>query len=1445
MANYFDQYDTPAATVQNHFDQYDAAVPVTAQEQDVIQRTNNSQIESPASFGLVDIPLEPIKAILNVPASWPRNIGENIVEASDQIPLTKDMSMMDVARLSMARNFASASGMEMKKAADGSFISATANETPKMPSLFGMAGIMVSAEKDALLSLFSDTKAPEVLSSIGNEMITDNKAAIDALGLNPKGGGNFGYDVGGALGQIGMIFMLKTPAAAQVYFTALINSDTYTQAKETDTNAGLPPDPEKWARIAAENAYGQGLLFALGGKVFQASSIESTALRSFLNKTAGLTAMGAGQAAIDTGVLNAESIRHDTPEEAISNIAYQTFVMMVAGMVPAAIHTKIERMGKEAGLPPEKIEQLSDNLLSAKNEMIDHAAILMGKEAEGVTNDAPARAETLETVNQIMADQKSLEEAKAAGETTDPKMAARLILESPKYDEAAKAAVQELEPGFTMEDLQNAVKPQDVLTAENAAAMMTEKPKENIYAPIDEKISTMNEDQARMRLNSLDKKEQAGIITPKEFYEREQLQSRKNQSTKSTNKEDVKLAESLALEEKHNTKLQEGLARWKEMTSSVRENTSLTKKQIKETQTQLLDFINQSQLEAADKAKFLATIKNTQTAKELVNNIDEIEARINNLIDAQKRRETFRKIKKVLAKTKPTKQSGKPVGKFADADLQGIMDILRADTKLTQEQAQAKLEKNLSEDPTVESALENSLLAIMAGHEGTTIEHMLETLDTISALIEGGKARKLKNLAERKERITETKEQVVDGITQGRDIEDISKINLKDRFIKAFNVVRSAESGLNNGWFDTLDILLGKTTAGRLAREKLSNPVHQAIQKEAGMVINLGNDFVGFAKDIFGLKKNSSLRKKFIKDEKLINLGKFSRDGQDQPEGTPPGKEIPWELSVAQGRKLWMELQDPKLRKTLVSKNGNGITSEMEAMLDPEKNDFLTPQDIEFAKAQMKFYKEIYPKIDDIYAAIYGIHLPKNPFYSPIRRVHKEKIGDSNEFLQDLKSRQSAAPSSVKSRVETNAKILEQSDITALLKHIAEASHFISMAETARDLNSVFSDPAVRQTIDATWGGGMLENIDGYIGDFTAGHIQRAEKWMGLVDAFNSNFAKAVLGAKANMIPKQMSSMFAYATEIPTNHFMMGIADFSKNPEAAIRILSKSDLMKKRGSSQDVDIAKGAQQQAGKLFGQRQSLDEFLLSPIKLGDRGAIYAGGWAIYKYNRDILGKTHEQSIAEFERVTADVAQSTDLDKLSRFQASRNPFMRTLGMFMTAPNSYYRLEKRAIRQAFRGEISKADAAKKLIILHFLLPALFQYIANGFHWDDEDEMRSAALGSLNGFMILGSVLESSIAAAQGIYYPERRLNFIAGAEDLFNAGAKSYRKGEIAFSNILDALGLLTGLPVKTIENIGGGIEDFSKGQTLIGAKRISGYTEKTAKKNSKPKKQSSVQTP
>ena len=68
------------------------------------------------------------------------------------------------------------------------------------------------------------------------------------------------------------------------------------------------------------------------------------------------------------------------------------------------------------------------------------------------------------------------------------------------------------------------------------------------------------------------------------------------------------------------------------------------------------------------------------------------------------------------------------------------------------------------------------------------------------------------------------------------------------------------------------------------------------------------------------------------------------------------------------------------------------------------------------------------------------------------------------------------------------------------------------------------------------------------------------------------------------------------------------------------------------------------------------------------GDKAVIAYGGWAVYKYNKDVLGKTKEESLEAFERASQESQQSSDLSRLSVLQQG-NSLAKLFTMFTNAP--------------------------------------------------------------------------------------------------------------------------------------------------------------------------------
>ena len=127
----------------------------------------------------------------------------------------------------------------------------------------------------------------------------------------------------------------------------------------------------------------------------------------------------------------------------------------------------------------------------------------------------------------------------------------------------------------------------------------------------------------------------------------------------------------------------------------------------------------------------------------------------------------------------------------------------------------------------------------------------------------------------------------------------------------------------------------------------------------------------------------------------------------------------------------------------------------------------------------------------------------------------------------------------------------------------------------------------------------------------------------------------------------------------------------------------------------------------------------------------------------------------------IAQDTQQSSDLSKLSRFQKGSSIY-KLFAMFKTTPTQYLRKEISAMRNYSAGRIDTKQFAKTMIIYHFMLPMIFQWVSDLFPWgpDDEDDglpisktmIRAAILGNLNGIFMVGDAVTWLYNQVAGIY---------------------------------------------------------------------------------------------
>ncbi len=802
-------------------------------------------------------------------------------------------------------------------------------------------------------------------------------------------------------------------------------------------------------------------------------------------------------------------------------------------------------------------------------------------------------------------------------------------------------------------------------------------------------------------------------------------------------------------------------------------------------------------------------------------------------------------ILKELKTTKVKKQGGKPKGQFG-ADIQKILDKFREALKMDEDMAQSKINANLEkyQDKAIpdEVALENRILDMMIRlkektEAGGTVPirkkfseaELQSILDGIREMKETGKM-----MTELKKFNRESQDMLlvdagIDSITGGKGLpKGIETTGVEKIKVSKLQARKWLSSVMNDfgvtfvGWNDLMDMLSGRDIKSAKGKSELSEvaEVHSAENAEKQGYETASKQIVEISKESFGFKNDSEMRKQFNIDAKETVIGTFVN---------ARGARVELKMTKAEARKLIMEYLDPTLQDTFYE--GMNYTEEMIKAV----SETLTAQDRTFIQKQMEFYKSYYNRVNNVYRDIYGVDLPFNEFYSPIRREGlRGPEGMFSEFLDEVSYRRTTTTGSHKSRVQNIHRLKRQSDVNALEKHIAEMEHFIAWSEKIRQLNVIFSNPSVRAAMNLHHKPAMQFVIEKYINDFARGGIETAAK-LDAWDKFRGNFTRSVLSAKGSITIKQLTSTIAYMENMPVTDFVKGVAEFWAHPIKHFKFLKENSAwFRARTMNMDRDIKTAMKMREYSAYREKKGFIDALMLNVALGDQGAIAIGGWSYYRYLKK-KGMSHEKAIVEFEKVSELAQQSSDLSIQSHIQRAGS-FAKLFTMFLSSPNLYLRKELGAIRGLLSGRGSVKDHMKTIAIYHIMLPMFFQLVSDMFDWDEDEQLRAVILGPLNGLFIVGDMLTAIYRKAAGLPTFGNEIAITGAAEDLGKATKEAVRfisEGDLtdeqfyrAVRGLAGATGAYTGLPLKqAVDQVKTGV-DFVDGEFEKALKGLLGYS-------------------
>lgn len=890
--------------------------------------------------------------------------------------------------------------------------------------------------------------------------------------------------------------------------------------------------------------------------------------------------------------------------------------------------------------------------------------------------------------------------------------------------------------------------------------------------------------------------------------------------------------------------------------AAFRKGVRTAKKDVKAAQEAAIKFVEENLPESADRAKFITAIKNIKDSKSLRKAAPDFERRIERILTDKVVKAQKARVKSLLSNKKLNKkpQAGKRVGRY-DATTQKRLEYLQELYNVPGRAGKGEDQANKADEmletfmaADVPDPLANAILQLKAAPQDVSAQFIERIADSIQAIQKFGLDEAEKRLHTRKQDAKDIRADIESVIDPAGDL------LAQKRKAGVRKTVREGIAWGVEAWDDYIDRILPADLAHKLeVGEEIS--IQQGIERE------MQDRLRDAAKEAFGKDKKALNR---MLDESHVPhpMGEYTMLN---------GESEFIEISKAQARKLWMEYQNEGLREgTLQHADGNGYS---DTLLKDIFN-LLEPEDIAFAEAQLDIYEEFYTQINEVYERVFGISLPRSEFYSPIAREIDLQEANTDPFGREQQFRKMlAAGSALKLRDSAaTAPLALQSDIAVFTRHVAEMSHFIAFREKTMLMNDVFGKAKLRKKIDAKFGKEYLKNLDQIRERIAGGGKNIATPLDKVVNYFNRGFATAVLGGKAKIGLTQLSSYFSYGEFVPAKNLVGGTRHFVANYQEAVKVMARSEFARNRGYNEDVDI-----QRMGKSFDnktlrkiqeKKESIIDYTLIFTKLGDRGTIYMGGWSVYRttainqltaegmsenqanktFDKNLKAGTsekqgyHKKSIAAFERASRKTQQSKDVDQVSLMQ-SEKALGRTLSMFQSAPFAQFRGEVRAFRQFFfKKELTKAEFGKRFLIYHVLIPQFYRALSNGLlfgEFDEEDQLWTLALGSLNAIPIFSDLVNFGVRKAQGkpthngglLKWSPVMYEIISdAASSMVNGSEGDFDLAAEYLADVGKGVGTLGGVMIPQIEQALEGMEDINFGDTKQGIMKIFGHPDSVA---------------
>uniref|UniRef100_A0A6M3K8T1 Putative acetyltransferase n=1 Tax=viral metagenome TaxID=1070528 RepID=A0A6M3K8T1_9ZZZZ len=810
----------------------------------------------------------------------------------------------------------------------------------------------------------------------------------------------------------------------------------------------------------------------------------------------------------------------------------------------------------------------------------------------------------------------------------------------------------------------------------------------------------------------------------------------------------------------------------------IREGTIKTKKAIKELQTELIETIEETGLEAKDKAKFLRTIKNVQTVKQFEKALPEISERLSKLKETAERKGLTSELKELLENVPKTL----PI-EYKEA-IEGISQSILPKVRTEKEKANLVsmrdfVQRQMETGEEINIPHEKLSLLDKRSTDEMSIEELKDLNEVIQRLYHQGRLKNKLLTALQARQFEDIKTEIINTITQGKGINEDSSI-VKALREQNKNLTKASLEKVRDYIITNLRPELMLNILDGMAPGIMTNTLFNPLWESQKAELTEAQKVIDTIKDIH---KKINFTEFFVKKH---DIGRFKGMTKDM---------------------ACFIYANSFNDANMLHLTGSGITeADLKAI-----EIFLSNDEKQAVNDQIRFYDEYqWPILDGIYTDLEGVHLGKEFKYFPIDRL--EDVTYVKELEQDILQRAYVRRAGVskgftKERVTSSKGFSEFSYFGTILRNYRKVEHYKAYAKSVRDANKILSNKEIKQAIKEKMGDKYYQVLEKWLKDVAYGgdrqsmaDIDRVIQWL------RTNYATAVIGGNLLSVMKAPVSYVQGAEMAGKYNTLKASLKFLLHPlDWNEKIADKSTLMKFRAFRQERELGEIISQrsvrgQIGKLTGY-QLIREKSMLPWVIADKATTNCIWLASYEGAKsDNLSEQEAINHADMViRRTQPMSGALNLP-----DTFRGPeYQKLFTLFRNQPNQNFNLLAETVLKGHK--ISKFDFSSHMVFYLIVPSIMIGVISRKRLPEDLGELaRDVLNGALGGLIYIGNVTNMMASGFMGATTPIESLY-----EDIYNAYmAKDIWK---KLDHITRIMSKLTGFPYIGIKRLIKG-EPFGK---------------------------------